>query len=345
MKCSFLRSKPSVGAIVLGSVAVALILAAPARAQDPVENFYKGRTIPILIAFPPGGSYDNYARLTAAHLGRYIPGHPTFVVQNKPGAGIGALRSFFDTAPRDGSLIAIFQETIGIIQLTRPEIGKWDVRKLSYLGSFANSNAAFMIRKGAPAQTLEQMTAVQTNVGCNSPLGVAYINPAIMKRLAGYKFNIICGYKGTSAFPVAMERGEIDLVSGTWETWKNIAKSSPEGLRPLLQSGLKRHKDLPDVPLMQEVLPKPDDKKVVRFLSAGSAIGRALITPPDVPADRVASLRHAFDEMIKDPAFLAQAEKVHMEIDPTPGEEIQHISNEILLTPPDIIKLAIEASK
>jgi tripartite-type tricarboxylate transporter receptor subunit TctC len=202
----------------------AFACSAQAPAQESVEKFYSGKALAILIPFAPGGSYDNYARLTAAHMRKFIPGNPNIIVQNKGGAGIAALRSFVDTAPKDGSMIAIFPETIGIVQLTRPDIGKWDVSQLACLGSFASANAAFMLRKGAPAQILEQMKATQTNVGCNSPLGVAYINPAIMKRLAGYNFNIICGYKGTADFPVAMERGEIDLVSGLWDSWKTIAE-------------------------------------------------------------------------------------------------------------------------
>ena len=328
-----------------GILMSALFATTPAFTQASVETFYKGKMLSILIAFPPGGSYDNYARLAAAHMKKFIPGEPSIIVQSKPGGGIGALRSFVDTAPQDGSQIAIFPETIGMLQLTRPDVAKWDVSSLSYLGSFASMNAAFMLRKEAPAQTLEEMKTTQINVGCNSPLGVAYINPAIMKRLGGYNFNIICGYKGTAAFPVAMQRGEIDLVSGAWESWKNIAKTFPGELRPMLQSGLKRHKDLPNIPLMQEVLSKPGDKKVATFLSAGSAIGRALMTPPNVPADRVAALRRAFDQMVKDPAFLDQAEKIKVEVDPTPGEEVQRISNTILSTPDDIVKLAIEASK
>lgn len=330
---------------VFGSIVVSISAAMPAAAQDSVEKFYLGRTLSVLIPFTPGGSYDNYARLIASHLRKFIPGNPNIIVQNKGGAGIAALRSFVETAPRDGSMIAIFPETIGIVQLTRPDIGKWDVSKLSYIGSFASANAAFMLRKGAPAQTLEQMKTIQTNVGCNSPLGVAYINPAIMKRLAGYNFNIICGYKGTADFPVAMERGEIDLVSGLWDSWKTIAERRPGQLRPVLQSGLKRHKDLPDAPLMQDVLTRPDDKKVVEFLNAGAAIGRAPILPPDVPAAWVAALRRAFDAMVKDAAFLAQADKMKVEIDPTPGEEVQQVSNRILSTPTDIIQLAIDVSK
>jgi tripartite-type tricarboxylate transporter receptor subunit TctC len=133
-----------------------LLACASAQAQDGVAAFYGGRTIPIIIGYPPGGSYDIYARLAAAHMGKYIPGRPTFIVQNKPG-GIGVMRSFYETAPKDGSTVGIFPETIAIVQLTHPEIGKWRVQDLSYIGSFANVNAVFMVRKGAPATTVQEL--------------------------------------------------------------------------------------------------------------------------------------------------------------------------------------------
>jgi tripartite-type tricarboxylate transporter receptor subunit TctC len=173
------KSKTAVAAAASLSSLVALIIATgPAPAQDSVERFYKGRTLSILIPFAPGGSYDNYARLTASHMRKFIPGNPNIIVQNKGGAGIGALRSFVETASRDGSMIAIFPETIGIVQLTRPDIGKWDVSKLSYLGSFASANAAFMLRKGAPAQTLEQMKTTQMSAAIRSSGWLTSIRPS-----------------------------------------------------------------------------------------------------------------------------------------------------------------------
>ena len=213
---------PLKGAVLLAAM---LLGCASVRAQDSVAAFYRGRTISITIAYPPGGSYDIYSRLASAHMGKYIPGAPSFVVQNKPG-GIGVLRSFYETAPRDGSNIGIFPETIAIVQLTHPEIGKWRVQDLSYIGSFANVNAVFMVRKGAPATTIEELKKTAINVGCNTPIGVSYINPAIMKTYAGLRFKIICGYPGTATLPIALARGEIDMVTGAWTGWKNRSPAS-----------------------------------------------------------------------------------------------------------------------
>jgi tripartite-type tricarboxylate transporter receptor subunit TctC len=262
----------------------ALLACASAQAQDSVAAFYRGRTISINIGFPPGGSYDIYSRLAAAHMAKYIPGRPNFIVQNKPG-GIGVLRSFYEVAPKDGLTIGIFPETIAIVQLTQPEIGKWKVQDLSYIGSFANVNAVFMVRKGAPATTVEELKRTSINVGCNSPLGVSYINPAIMKKFGGLEFKIICGYPGTASLPIALARGEIDMVTGAWTGWKNRSEVTNGEVKPIIQSGLARHKELPDVPLMQEVISDPIGKNVAEFMSAGSAIGRALITPGGVSGD------------------------------------------------------------
>ena len=324
--------------------AAALLACTCAQAQDSVAAFYRGRTISLTIAYPPGGSYDIYSRLAAAHMGKYIPGRPNFVVQNKPG-GIGVMRSFYETAPKDGSTIGIFPETIAIIQLTQPDIGKWKVQDMSYIGSFANVNTALMLRKGAPATTVAELQRTSVNVGCNTPLSVAYINPAIMKKFGGLQFKIICGYPGTAGLMVALARGEIDLTTGAWTTWKNRSEFISGEVKPIIQSGLARHKELPDVPLMQEVISDPIGKQVAEFMSAGSAIGRALIAPGGVPAERIAALRNAFDQLVKDPDFLRQVAEMGVELDPKSGLETQAISNAILAASPDVIKGAIEISK
>src|SRR6266571_252299 len=286
--------------------ALVLLACASAQAQDRVAAFYNGRTISITIAYPPGGSYDIYSRLAAAHMSKYIPGRPNFIVQNKPG-GIGVLRSFSEAAPKDGSMIGIFPETIAIVQLTQPEIGKWKVQELNYIGSFANVNAVMMVRKGAPATTVEELKKTSINVGCNTPIGVSYINPAIMKKYGGLALKIICGYPGTASLPIALARGEIDMISGAWTGWKNRAEVTSGEVKPIIQSGLGRHKDLADVLLMQEVISDPTGKKV---------------------AD-----------------FLRQAAEMDVEIDPKSGLDTQAISDTILAASPDVIKSAIDVSK
>ena len=251
---------------------------------------------------PAGVSYDLYARLAAPHLGKYIPGHPQVVVQSKPGgSGAGAAQFLYSYGPKDGTLLGIFPETIGLTQLTQPDIGKWKVQELAYLGSFANVNSVFMMRKDSPAKTIDELRHIETKVGCNSRLGEAYINPAVLKAYGGFKFRIICGYPGSMEFPMVLARGEVDLISGSWNAWRRRADVIDGTLRPVIQSGLVRHKELPDIPLMQELLDDPRQKQVVVFLSSGSAIGRAPLVHGAVPPDRIAALRTAFDQMVKDP--------------------------------------------
>jgi tripartite-type tricarboxylate transporter receptor subunit TctC len=287
-----------------------------------------------------------YARLAAAHMGKYIPGHPQVQVQSKPGgAGAGAVQFLYGYGPKDGTLLGMFSETIGMTQLIQPEIGKWKVQDFAYLGSFANVNAVFMMRSDSPAKTIDELRHIETKVGCSARLSQGYINPAILKAFGGFRFHIVCGYPGSLEFPVVLARGEVDLISGSWNAWRRRSDVIDGTLRPVIQSGLVRHKELPDIPLMQELLDDPKQKRVAEFLSAGSAIGRALLVHGSAPPDRIAALRDAFDQMVKDADFLAQAERAGIEVDPTPGIAIQKISDAIVATPKDVIDMAIAAQK
>jgi tripartite-type tricarboxylate transporter receptor subunit TctC len=323
-----------------------LVGALPARAQDAIESFYRGKTVTILIGHPAGGSYDLYARLAAAHLGKFIPGHPQVLVQSKPGgAGAGAVQFLYGYGPRDGTLLGLFAETIGLTQLVQPEIGKWRMQELVYIGSFANVNAVFMMRKDSPAKTIDELKHIEVKVGCSSRLSQGYLNPSILKAYAGLKFRIVCGYPGSMEFPMVLARGEVDMISSSWNAWRLRSDVADGTLRPLIQAGLTRHKELPDVPLMQELLTDPVQKRVVEFLSSGSAVGRALLVHGATPPDRIAALRAAFDQMVKDPEFIAQAERGGLELDPTSGAAIQKVSEAITATPKNIVALAAAAEK
>ncbi|MBX9776495.1 MAG: hypothetical protein K2Y71_19115 [Xanthobacteraceae bacterium] len=333
---------PGGRAVATLAIACGLGAASPAVAQSP-EEFYKGKTITIVLGHPPGGSYDLYARLAADHLTRFIPGNPNVIVQHRPGGGgVAAVRWFYALAPRDGTAMGLFPETIGHTQLLTPEQGKWKVEEMTYIGSFAPSNAAFVVRKGAPAITPNAMRKTSVVVACTGVNSQSYQYPAALKELGGFKFNIVCGYPGSAEVMLAIHRAEADMFSGSWHVWRATQQAGLKdgSLIPVIQGGLKREQDLPNVPLMQELVDDPRRKKILEFISAGSAIGRALIAPSNVPADRIAALRTAFDRLVQDPAFQADAAKRSADLEPEGGATVQGYSEAIAKAPKDIIEAA-----
>jgi tripartite-type tricarboxylate transporter receptor subunit TctC len=313
---------------------------------NAVAEFYRGKTITILIGFPAGGSYDTYARLAAANLRRFVPGEPSIIVQTRPGgSGVGAVTYFSANAPKDGTMLGIFPETIAISQQTEPKLSRWNVRDFTYLGSFANSNGIFVIRKGAPALTVEQMRATTLHVGCNGRTGASYINPVVLKAYAGMKFDLHCGYPGSNEIAIALARAEIDVTAGAWNGWRNRSLLLDGTVVPVIQAGVSRHKELASVPLMQELISDSKKAEVAEFLSAGSAIGRALLAPRSTPAERIAALRAAFLAMTADEKFRADVLKSGLELDPISGEDLDQITAKILQARQEIVQLATELVK
>jgi tripartite-type tricarboxylate transporter receptor subunit TctC len=335
-------------AVLKRAIAVAVVLAATqVQAQTP-EQFYKGKTVTIMLGHPPGGSYHMYATLAASHIKKHIPGNPNIIIEHRPGGGgVVAVRHFYSNASRDGSVMGLFPETIANVQLFQPKIGQWNVGEMSYIGSFSGVGAVMIRRKDAPAKTVEEMRKIESSTGCTGKTSQAYQTAALMKNLGGLKFKIICGYPGSADYVLALMRGELDMVSSAWVQWRTqhtgtIAKGD---LVPVFQTGLRRNAEIKDVPLMQELVDDPMSKKIIDFITADTAIGRALIAPPKVPADRLAVLRTAFDKVVKDPDFLKDAERAKAQIDPTPGVEVQKIVESLLRTPKDLIeksKVAME---
>jgi tripartite-type tricarboxylate transporter receptor subunit TctC len=318
---------------------------APAAAQS-VENFYKSHEVTILIGHPPGGSYDLYAQLAAAHIGKFIPGKPTVIVQSMPGgAGSKATAYFYARAPRDGSMMALFPETIAYMQLMDPAQGRWDVTRMNYIGSFAPVNTAFIIHKGSRLATAKDLYGGKTNVGCSGRASQSFQYPATLKLIAKMPLNIICGYDGSAAYTLALMRGEVDMISKAWNAARAEDKDNLENgtLIPLVQAGLARAPELPNVPLLQEIVDDATAKSAIEFISGGAAIGRALLSPQNVPADRLAALRDAFDKVVADPDFLADARTRSVYIEPTPGIEVQKRSDALVKTPKAIVDLVAKA--
>jgi tripartite-type tricarboxylate transporter receptor subunit TctC len=330
----------------LGLLTAASWLAFSPAAAQTVEQFYRGKTITIMLGHPPGGSYDLYARLAANHIKRYIPGNPNIIIEHRPGGGgIRAVTQFYAQSPRDGSVMGLFPESIAHSQVMQPELSKWNLGEMAYVGSIASVNPALVRRKDAPAKTIEDMKRISSNVGCSGRTSQSYQIPAILKNLGGFQFKIVCGYPGSAEYVIALNRGEIDMVSSAWNQWRSVHEGEiRDGVFvPVIQSGLRRNREIPKVPLMQEIVDDPAAKTIIEFYSAASAIGRALITPPSVPADRLAALRAAFDKLVVDADFLREAERVKAEVDPTPGAELQKFVNTILTTPKDVVDRANKA--
>lgn len=321
-------------------------LAGGAACADPVEDFYHGRTLTILLGHPPGGSYDMYARLSSDYFRKYLPGQPNVVVEYRPGGGgVVAASYFYANSPRDGGTIALLPETLAYTQILEPKVGRWKMQEMAYVGSFAPVNTAFIARKSAPAQSIEALKQVQTIMGCTGVSSQGYQYPSMLKNLAGFKFKIICGYPGSAEILLALTKGEIDMTSAAWNNVRIAQRDefAHGDLHVLIQAGLQRNPELANVPLMQELVPEGEAREIVEFASAGAGIGRALLAPPGVPADRLTALRAAFDQMVKDPALVQQAAQRGLELDPKPGAEVQKIALAIVGASPTLIEKAIRA--
>ena len=326
----------------------ALALAAPAffqaAAADPVEDFYKGKSLEMVVPTSPGGDYDIRGRLVARHLGRFIPGNPNIVARNMPGGlGVAAANYLARVAPRDGTVLhAIFQNMPVLQAIGAPGV-EFDVRRFGWIGNTTSSPNVINSWHTTGINTIQDVMTRELVVGAPGAASTSYIYPAALNALVGAKFKIVAGYPGGNDVNLAMEKGEVGgRGSNSWASWKS---GHPHWLAEkkvtiLVQIGLQRAPDLPDVPLMLELAKNDEDRQVLTFMSADMGISRAFVTTYDVPAARLEAMRNAFDKMIKDPDFLAEAEKMKMDISPSNGLEAQKVAESMLSMPANIVQRA-----
>jgi tripartite-type tricarboxylate transporter receptor subunit TctC len=332
----------------LAAVATLSLATTGSAKAESVADFYKGKNLTFLVGYSAGGSYGFYARLVAQHMSKHIPGKPNIIVQHRPGGGGSkAANYFYKKSPRDGSVLAFLADALPVAQLLRPKKMKYDGRKMTWIGSIVPVNPVIVVRKGAPTRSVKGLMKTSINVGCSGRGSQSYIMPAMLKNVIGFKWKLICGYKGSAPQTLAMLRGEVDAQSSAWISWKirhwdNIQSGK---FKPVVQVGFKREKELPNVPLMQDLTDDPEAKQILRFVSSGAPIGRSIVAPPDVPKARIEALRKAFDEVMADPALLADAKKRNATINPTSGAKLQKIIQKIYETPENIVKLAKTATK
>lgn len=329
-------------------IAAALILALTrVAAANDVEDFYRGRTLTVLISYSVGGGYDLYARLLAHYLGRHIPGNPNVVPQNMPGAGgLRAANYLFSAAPKDGSMIGTFSRSIPTMPLVTPQDAHFDGRKFSWIGSMSSDTSLCLTGVKSKVKTFNDMLTMPVVMGGQFAAADSDIYAHLYKNIFGAKIKLVSGYPGTNDITLAMERGEVDGICGL--SWGTLKVAHPDWMKNksvnlLVQAALKKDPELPDVPLALDLIDDPQKKQILYITFAPQQIGRPFAAPPSIPADRHAALSKAFDDTMKDPALLAEAAKEKMDIAPMTGGEVGELVDKLYAIPPDVIAKASKA--
>ena len=323
-------------------LAAALSLAAslPAGAQS-VEEFYRKTPVQLLIGFPVANAYDTYGRAVARHLGKHIPGNPTVVPVNRPGAGsLTVANSLYNAAPKDGSTIAHFNRSIPLEPLMGNAAAKFDGRKFTWLGSVGNEVSVCVGWHTAAVKTWSDFLTKEFVAGAAGLGADTGVFPTVLKNLFGAKIKIITGYPGGAEMSIAMERGEIDGRCG-W-SWSGVKSSKPEWIsgkqiNVLLQLGLQKSAELPDVPLIMDQATTDDQRQILRLVFSRQEFAWPFAAPPDIPADRAQALRDAFAATLKDPEFLADAKKIQIDVNPISAASVERLIGELYAAPEPVL--------
>ena len=301
-------------------------VATSAALAQPADKFFEGKTIRIIVALGTGGDYDNYARLTSRWLGKHIPGNPTIVVQNMPGAGgLLAANHLANIAPKDGTVIGALHANTTLAQVTAAPNVEYDVRKFNWIGRTASGglNVHHTFAKSGVA-TFDELLKRQVVVGGGGPTSDSIVIPTAINEMMGGKLKILGGYSGTAETTMALERGEIDMAMQNWEFLRrnNADWIKDKKINMIVQYATQRHPELPNVPTIMELSKTEEQKQVWTLFLMSGDIGYSLTMPADVPAERVALVRKAFDAMAKDADMQAEAARLNLPVDPISGQEL-----------------------
>jgi tripartite-type tricarboxylate transporter receptor subunit TctC len=328
--------RPSVCGILPTVLIGAGLLLEPARADDVS---FKGQTVHLYIGFAPGGTYDYFGRLVARHIGRHLPGNPTVIAEQMPGAGSFTAANFlYARAPKDGTALGIVSQTMAIEEALGTPGVQYKAARFNWIGRATSVNEVSFTFHTSKTKTIRDAIAHETTMastGAGSP-SETYLK--LLNEVAGTKFKLVGPYPASNDSILAMERGEVD---GAFTSYATLKVSHQDWLRDkavniLVQYG-ERSADLPDVPYAIDLATTDEGRQMMAFYVSSEQIGRAFIAPPEVPAERVAALRRAYDETMQDRQFLAEIEQSHVEFGPLPGEKLQRLIAATAEVPPAII--------
>ncbi len=325
----------------VASGALSILAAARAGSADAqsLEAFYRGKTIDMIIGYPAGGSNDIYARLVARHIGKYIPGAPSVVTRNLPGAGsIVAGNYLYNLAPKDGTALGLVSPTMPLDEKLGAKGVKYESAKFNWIGRVAPSTNICFYWRDSAIKTLQDLFDRPSTSGATGAGSTVSVYPTVMNNVLGTKIKLVMGYAGSPEAMLAMERGEVEGHSTSFDA---LRTGHPDWItegkvRILVQYGLTRHPQLADVPTVLELAHTDEQRQILRAVVNASEIGKMILSPPGQPAERVAALRRAFDRMLDDPEFIADVQTSRVERIPLSGEALQKLVVEVGGMPPEI---------
>jgi tripartite-type tricarboxylate transporter receptor subunit TctC len=327
--------------IALGFLIAFLGAQADTAQAQSVADFYRGKSITMLIGYTSGGGYDLYARVLSRHMGKHIPGNPSMVPQNMPGAGSLRVAGFlYSAAPKDGTTLGIFGRGVAVEPLIGSSGSQFNARKFTWLGSGSDQVSLCASWHTSAVKTWSDMLTTPFTVGGEGPGSDPDMFAIMLKNLLGVKLKLVSGYPGGPEVNLAVERGEVDARCG-W-SWSSIKITKPEWLAQkkinlLLQMAMKKSPELPDVPLIADQVKTERERLIIKLMMSRQQMGWPFIAPPDLPADRAQALRKAFDDTMKDPEFRAEAKQRLLDVNPMSGAELDKLVGELYQTPPDVI--------
>jgi tripartite-type tricarboxylate transporter receptor subunit TctC len=327
------------------------LLAIGAASSAQADEFYRGKSIDVIVASAPGGGYDLYARLLARYMGRYLPGNPTFVVQDMPGAGgVRATQFLFNVARRDGTVIGIIAREAPLIPLLEPDKGaQFNAAEFNWIGSPQQELGLLIVNSRSPAQTLQELKEKAIAVSATGPGTAPSVFPRVLNNVFGTKFKVVDGYAGSQEALLAVEKGEVD---------GHVSGGSSSGFRAridpwiekgqakvLMQLGFRKDAAYAQAPLALDLVQNADDRQLLELVFSPQLIGRPFLAPPGLPQERVALLQASFDQTMHDTEFLAEAQKLQMEVNPVRGDDIKKLLQRVYAMPAGLIERAKKVVK
>jgi len=328
--------------LIAAIVTLPALATTPAAAQS-VADFYRGKTVTIVVSTSTGGGYDAMARAVARHIGRHIPSNPPVVVRNMPGAGgITAVNWLYNAAEKDGTVAGLVQNGTPLEPLFGTKEARYDATRFNWLGTPSYEVSMVLLWHTVPVNTIKDLQARETNMGASGANSTPAFYTRMLNAVLGTRMKLINGYPGQNDAFLAMERGELDGYPSVF--YSALTSTRPNWLRDklakaIVQYGPARLKELPDVPFATDLLTNEDDRLLMQASSAPQALGRPLLLPPDVPAERVAAMRKALAETFADKEFQADAEKIGLIVNaPQTGEQLQKVITDAYATPPRVVE-------